>query len=170
MSPASRYRRTAGPAGPRGAVVSCAAMKSASLTSAVCAGCFEMTQPSESYRDDCSKMVIQLEQPCRVTYRRRSSSVVEEGEERARLETTGLRGFETLAGARSSTTDSEGEVLAARCPSCGYTYDVARGDEHEGFAAGTAWADVPDSWCCPDCGVREKVDFVPVTSELESAS
>ncbi len=62
------------------------------------------------------------------------------------------------------------EVLAARCPSCGYTYDVARGDEHEGFAAGTAWADVPESWCCPDCGVREKVDFVPVASELESAS
>ena len=45
-SPASRYRRTAGPAGPRGAVVSWAAMKSASLTSAACAGCFEMTQPS----------------------------------------------------------------------------------------------------------------------------
>ncbi len=32
---------------------------------------FEMLQPSESYRDDCSKMVIQLEQPCRVRYRRR---------------------------------------------------------------------------------------------------
>ena len=32
----------------------------------------------------------------------------------------------------------------------------------EGFAAGTAWSDVPDDWCCPDCGVREKVDFVPV--------
>ena len=46
MSPASRYRRAAGPAGPRGAVVSWAAMKSASLTSAVCAGCLEMTQPS----------------------------------------------------------------------------------------------------------------------------
>jgi alkane 1-monooxygenase len=54
------------------------------------------------------------------------------------------------------------EVLAARCPGCGYTYEVAAGDEHEGFAAGTAWADVPDSWCCPDCGVRDKVDFVPV--------
>jgi alkane 1-monooxygenase len=39
---------------------------------------------------------------------------------------------------------------------------VATGDEHEGFAAGTAWADIPGSWCCPDCGVREKVDFVPV--------
>ncbi|WP_027861041.1 cytochrome P450 [Marmoricola sp. URHB0036] len=33
---------------------------------------FELAQPSESYRDDCSKMVIQLEQPCRVKYRRRS--------------------------------------------------------------------------------------------------
>ena len=33
---------------------------------------FEMAQPSESYRDDVSKMVIQLAQPCRVKYRRRS--------------------------------------------------------------------------------------------------
>jgi len=32
---------------------------------------FEMSQPSESYEDDCSKMVIQLKQPCRVKYRRR---------------------------------------------------------------------------------------------------
>jgi sterol 14-demethylase len=32
---------------------------------------FELAQPSETYRDDCSKMVIQLEQPCRVRYRRR---------------------------------------------------------------------------------------------------
>ncbi|MBS45971.1 MAG: alkane 1-monooxygenase [Nocardioides sp.] len=54
------------------------------------------------------------------------------------------------------------EVLAARCPGCGYTYEVAAGNELEGFAAGTAWDDVPDDWCCPDCGVREKVDFVPV--------
>ena len=53
-------------------------------------------------------------------------------------------------------------MLAARCPGCGYTYEVDAGDEHEGFAAGTAWADIPDDWCCPDCGVREKVDFVPV--------
>ena len=34
---------------------------------------FEMVQPSESYRDDTSKMVIQLQQPCRVSYRRRSA-------------------------------------------------------------------------------------------------
>jgi alkane 1-monooxygenase len=36
---------------------------------------------------------------------------------------------------------------------------VQVGNELEGFAAGTAWADIPDDWCCPDCGVREKVDF-----------
>ena len=35
---------------------------------------FEMAQPSETYRDDTSKMVIQLEQPCRVRYRRRSTA------------------------------------------------------------------------------------------------
>jgi sterol 14-demethylase len=34
---------------------------------------FAMAQPSESYRDDHSKMVIQLEQPCRVRYRRRAA-------------------------------------------------------------------------------------------------
>lgn len=54
------------------------------------------------------------------------------------------------------------EVLAARCPGCGYTYEVAVGNEHEGFAAGTAWADIPADWCCPDCGVREKIDFIPI--------
>ncbi|WP_316932148.1 cytochrome P450 [Nocardioides marmotae] len=32
---------------------------------------FEAAQPLDSYRDDVTKMVIQLEQPCRVRYRRR---------------------------------------------------------------------------------------------------
>ena len=52
------------------------------------------------------------------------------------------------------------EVLTARCPGCGYTYDVVAGDQREGFPAGTAWVDIPDDWCCPDCGVRDKVDFL----------
>ena len=56
----------------------------------------------------------------------------------------------------------DSEILAAKCPGCGFTYEVAAGCEHEGFAAGTAWKDIPDDWTCPDCGVREKVDFVPV--------
>ncbi|WP_183095229.1 fatty acid desaturase [Nocardioides stalactiti] len=64
-----------------------------------------------------------------------------------------------------SAQDVQGEVLAARCPGCSYVYEVAAGAEHEGFAAGTAWNEIPDDWCCPDCGVREKVDFVPVDPE-----
>ena len=59
-------------------------------------------------------------------------------------------------------TRAPAEVLAARCPGCGYTYEVDVGNELEGLAVGTAWCDVPDDWCCPDCGVREKVDFVPL--------
>ena len=54
------------------------------------------------------------------------------------------------------------EVLAAQCPGCEFTYEVVEGCEREGFAVGTAWSDIPDDWCCPDCGVREKADFVPV--------
>jgi sterol 14-demethylase len=37
---------------------------------------FEMAQPAESYRNDHSKMVVQLAQPCRVRYRRRAAAVV----------------------------------------------------------------------------------------------
>ena len=32
---------------------------------------FEMTQPSDSYRNDHSKMVVQLAQPAKVRYRKR---------------------------------------------------------------------------------------------------
>jgi alkane 1-monooxygenase len=49
-----------------------------------------------------------------------------------------------------------------RCDSCGYTYAEAAGDPREGFAAGTEWPHVPDNWCCPGWGVREKLDFVAV--------
>ena len=49
-----------------------------------------------------------------------------------------------------------------RCDSCDYVYDEATGHPREGFAPGTVWVDVPDDWPCPDCGVREKIDFVPV--------
>jgi rubredoxin len=47
------------------------------------------------------------------------------------------------------------------CPECGYTYDEAEGNPREGFPAGTPWSEVPDDWNCPDCGVRDKVDFEP---------
>jgi alkane 1-monooxygenase len=54
------------------------------------------------------------------------------------------------------------DAPAFRCTGCSYTYEIATGDPREGFPAGTPWSDVPDDWCCPDCGVREKVDFEPV--------
>lgn len=57
---------------------------------------------------------------------------------------------------------------AWRCPVCGYTYEESIGDDREGLPAGTTWASVPDSWCCPDCGVREKVDFIPVVAKPTS--
>jgi alkane 1-monooxygenase len=60
----------------------------------------------------------------------------------------------------ASAQAPESEVRVARCPGCGYRYDVTTGDPREGLPAGTAWALVPADWCCPDCGVREKVDFV----------
>ncbi|MFS8099687.1 fatty acid desaturase [Lentzea alba] len=56
----------------------------------------------------------------------------------------------------------EQDATGGRCPGCGYVYDAALGAPREGFPAGTPWSAVPDSWCCPDCGVREKVDFVSI--------
>ncbi|WP_084435930.1 rubredoxin [Aldersonia kunmingensis] len=53
-------------------------------------------------------------------------------------------------------------MSAYRCPVCEYVYTEAKGEPHEGFPPGTSWGDVPEGWCCPDCGVREKPDFEPV--------
>jgi rubredoxin len=56
-------------------------------------------------------------------------------------------------------------VSAYRCDSCDFVYDESAGAPREGFPAGTAWAEVPDEWTCPDCGVRDKTDFEPVPDE-----
>ncbi len=75
---------------------------------------------------------------------------------------------EAAEGSAGSPIEAAGEGVAvdrvrvARCPGCGYTYDEAVGDPREGFPAGTSWVEVPDTWCCPDCGVRDKIDFIPV--------
>ncbi len=39
------------------------------------------------------------------------------------------------------------------CDICGYVYDEAVGDPDNGIAVGTAWADVPEDFLCPLCGV-----------------
>jgi len=40
-----------------------------------------------------------------------------------------------------------------RCIACGYIYDPAKGDDDGGIAPGTPFADLPDDWQCPVCGV-----------------
>jgi rubredoxin len=40
-----------------------------------------------------------------------------------------------------------------QCIVCGWVYDEALGDEEHGIAPGTRWADVPDDFVCPECGV-----------------
>lgn len=50
-----------------------------------------------------------------------------------------------------------------RCPECGHIYDESKGNPREGFPPGTPFSEVDDDWSCPDCGVRDKVDFELVT-------
>ena len=64
-----------------------------------------------------------------------------------------------MMSASTPTSDRSATLAIYACPECGYTYDEAVGNPREGFPAGTPFADVPDDWSCPDCGVRDKVDF-----------
>jgi len=47
------------------------------------------------------------------------------------------------------------------CNVCGYIYDPELGDPDSGIASGTEFADIPEDWVCPLCGVT-KEDFSPV--------
>ena len=86
--------------------------------------------------------------------RRRSKVLARWGAHRA-----GETALPSMATAKTrAPTDSD----AYRCPDCGYVYAEERGHPREGFPPGTPWSKVPDDWNCPDCGVRDKVDFVPV--------
>ncbi|WP_395150960.1 rubredoxin [uncultured Allofournierella sp.] len=39
------------------------------------------------------------------------------------------------------------------CDVCGWVYDESEGYAEGGIAAGTLWADVPEDFLCPLCGV-----------------
>ena len=43
------------------------------------------------------------------------------------------------------------------CTVCGFIYDEAAGDPDNGVAPGTAWADVPEDYVCPLCGVGKNM-------------
>lgn len=46
------------------------------------------------------------------------------------------------------------------CKVCSWIYDPQQGAPEHGIAPGTAFADIPDDWYCPECGVT-KADFEP---------
>ncbi len=46
------------------------------------------------------------------------------------------------------------------CVPCGYIYDPELWDEDSGIQPGTEFSDIPESWICPECGLR-KSDFIP---------
>ena len=62
----------------------------------------------------------------------------------------------------SATVAAAWEVFI--CRACGLLYDEAKGDEDSGLAPGTRFADIPDDWSCPLCGVT-KADFEPYVME-----
>ena len=44
-----------------------------------------------------------------------------------------------------------------RCTVCGYIYDPVIGDSTQGIPPGTKFADLPDTWVCPECGVPKNM-------------
>ena len=46
------------------------------------------------------------------------------------------------------------------CNICGYVYDPEVGDAASGIGAGTPFAELPEDWVCPVCGVA-KDEFSP---------
>ncbi len=45
-----------------------------------------------------------------------------------------------------------------KCRFCSHVYDEAMGDAETGVAAGTRFEDIPEDWCCPECGAT-KADY-----------
>lgn len=49
------------------------------------------------------------------------------------------------------------------CVVCGYIYDEAEGWPEDGIEPGTPWADVPETWFCPDCGAgKDAFDMIEI--------
>ncbi|WP_237055061.1 FAD-dependent oxidoreductase [Microbulbifer sediminum] len=55
------------------------------------------------------------------------------------------------------------------CMVCGWVYDESKGWPEDGIAPGTRWEDIPEDWCCPQCGVgKEEFDMVLVADGTEA--
>jgi len=65
----------------------------------------------------------------------------------------------------TDTTGMENTLTTWQCHLCGFIYDEATGLSSEGFPPGTRWADIPDTWSCPDCGyAKTDFDMVEISS------
>ena len=51
---------------------------------------------------------------------------------------------------------SDNEYRKYECVICGFIYDEAEGLPDDGIPAGTRWADIPEDWECPDCGISKQ--------------
>lgn len=47
------------------------------------------------------------------------------------------------------------------CKVCAWVYEEDVGAPDHGLPAGTRFADIPEDWYCPECGVT-KADFEPL--------
>ena len=59
---------------------------------------------------------------------------------------------------RRGTPIREKVMKVWKCMGCGFVYYEEAGLPDEGIAPGTAWADIPEDWTCPDCGAAKR-DF-----------
>ncbi len=62
----------------------------------------------------------------------------------------------------SAPSDGLGPWQQFLCRACGLIYDEGEGDPDSGLPPGTRFADIPEDWACPICGVT-KADFEPYT-------
>lgn len=82
------------------------------------------------------------------------------GEEVAAFAETDRQGLtEAIAEAVIEDEDEdESDSQTYICIICGWIYDPVEGDPESGIAPGTPFADIPEDWVCPACGVGKK-DF-----------
>lgn len=52
------------------------------------------------------------------------------------------------------------------CTICGYIYEEAKGIPEEGYAAGTIWGEIPESFACPLCGASKELFELVVKTQV----
>jgi rubredoxin len=62
------------------------------------------------------------------------------------------------------TTSRIDAATRLECRICWYVYDPAEGDAVEQIPPGTAFADLPDHWRCPQCDAARDM-FLPLAED-----